>query len=183
MGIPMCVLKAVQNERESLERGETMRALELPPRLHLIAGWVPKGTRLADVGTDHAYLPNWLRLHGKIREAIASDLRPGPLERARNTGRLYGTDGIEYRLCSGLSGIRPSEVDTIVIAGMGGETILSILKAAPWTADGQRFYYHAGSAGAGSRHLIYGYGSQSRKGEADANTDLGRRLPFAGSFG
>ena len=51
-----------------------MRALELPPRLHLIAGWVPKGTRLADVGTDHAYLPNWLRLHGKIREAIASDL-------------------------------------------------------------------------------------------------------------
>ena len=137
MGIPMCVLKAVQNERESLERGETMRALELPPRLHLIAGWVPKGTRLADVGTDHAYLPNWLRLHGKIREAIASDLRPGPLERARNTGRLYGTDGIEYRLCSGLSGIRPSEVDTIVIAGMGGETILSILKAAPWTADGR----------------------------------------------
>ena len=136
MGIPMCVLKAVQNERESLERGEAMRALELPPRLHLIAGWVPKGTRLADVGTDHAYLPNWLRLHGKIREAIASDLRPGPLERARNTGRLYGTDGIEYRLCSGLSGIRPSEVDTIVIAGMGGETILSILKAAPWTADG-----------------------------------------------
>ena len=112
----MCVLKAVQNERESLERGETMRALELPPRLHLIAGWVPEGTRLADVGTDHAYLPNWLRLHGKIREAIASDLRPGPLERARNTGRLYGTDGIEYRLCSGLSGIRPSEVDTIVIA-------------------------------------------------------------------
>ena len=137
MGSPICVLNPVRNERtKPPERGETMRALELPPRLRLIAGWVPEGAYLADVGTDHAYLPNWLRLHGKIREAIASDLRPGPLERARNTGRLYGTDGIEYRLCSGLSGIRPSEVDTIVIAGMGGETILSILKAAPWTADG-----------------------------------------------
>lgn len=52
-------------------------------------------------------------------------------------GSLYGTDNIEYRLCNGLAGIRPSEVDTVTIAGMGGETILSILKDAPWTADGQ----------------------------------------------
>ena len=59
------------------------------------------------------------------------------MERAKATGKLYGTDNIEYRLCSGLSGIRPTEADTIVIAGMGGETILSILKDAPWTADGQ----------------------------------------------
>lgn len=114
-----------------------MRALELPPRLRLIAGWVPEGAYLADVGTDHGYLPTWLRLRGTIRGAVASDLRPGPLERAKATGRLYGTDRIEYRLCNGLGGIRPSEVDTIVMAGMGGETILSILDAAPWTADGQ----------------------------------------------
>ena len=114
-----------------------MRALELPPRLQLIADWVPKGAYLADVGTDHAYLPNWLRLRGAIRRAVASDLRSGPLERARATGKLYGTDNIEYRLCSGLSGIRPSEADTIVIAGMGGETILSILKDARWTSDGR----------------------------------------------
>ena len=114
-----------------------MRALELPPRLRLIAGWVPEGAYLADVGTDHGYLPTWLRLQGKIRGAVASDLRPGPLERAKETGSLYGTDNIEYRLCNGLAGIRPSEVDTVTIAGMGGETILSILKAAPWTADGQ----------------------------------------------
>lgn len=45
-----------------------MRALELPPRLRLIAGWVPEGAYLADVGTDHGYLPTWLRLQGKIRE-------------------------------------------------------------------------------------------------------------------
>ena len=91
-----------------------MRALELPPRLRLIAGWVPEGAYLADVGTDHAYLPNWLRLRGTIRRAVASDLRPGPLERAKATGKLYGTDNIEYRLCSGLSGIRPTEADTIL---------------------------------------------------------------------
>ena len=114
-----------------------MRALELPPRLRLIAGWVPEGAYLADVGTDHGYLPTWLRLQGKIQGAVASDLRPGPLERAKVAGSLYGTDNIEYRLCNGLAGIRPSEVDTVTIAGMGGETILSILKAAPWTADGQ----------------------------------------------
>ena len=138
MGNPICVLNPVRNERtKPPERGETMRALELPPRLQLIAGWVPEGAYLADVGTDHAYLPNWLRLRGTIRRAVASDLRPGPLERAKATGKLYGTDNIEYRLCSGLSGIRPTEADTIVIAGMGGETILSILKDAPWTADGQ----------------------------------------------
>lgn len=53
-----------------------MRALELPPRLRLIAGWVPEGAYLADVGTDHGYLPTWLRLQGKIRGAVASDLRP-----------------------------------------------------------------------------------------------------------
>ena len=114
-----------------------MRALELPPRLKRIADWVPQGTRLADVGTDHGYLPTWLRMEGIIPSAIASDLRSGPLERARATGRLYGTDGIDYRLCSGLSGIRPSEADTIVIAGMGGENIVSILQSAPWTADGR----------------------------------------------
>lgn len=114
-----------------------MRALELPPRLRLIAGWVPEGAYLADVGTDHGYLPTWLRLRGTIRGAVASDLRSGPLERAKATGALYGVDRIEYRLCSGLADIRPTEVDTIVIAGMGGETMLSILEAAPWTADGQ----------------------------------------------
>ena len=74
-----------------------MRALELPPRLRLIAGWVPEGAYLADVGTDHGYLPTWLRLHGKIQGAVASDLRPGPLERAKVTGSLYGTDRSEER--------------------------------------------------------------------------------------
>ena len=114
-----------------------MRQLELSPRLQLLADWVPQGARLADVGTDHAYLPVWLTLHGRVTSAIASDLRKGPLERARETGWTYGAEGIDYRLGDGLAFIRPEEADTIVIAGMGGENIASILAAAPWTADGR----------------------------------------------
>lgn len=113
-----------------------MRHLELSPRLRLLAGWVRPGARIADVGTDHAYLPVWLTLHGRVASAIASDLREGPLARARETGKNCGAAGIDFRLCDGLSGIRPDEADTIVIAGMGGENIAAILAAAPWTADG-----------------------------------------------
>ena len=111
------------------------RGLELTPRLRRLADWVPLGTRLADIGTDHAYLPVWLVLEGRVASAIASDLRPGPLQRAKETAKTYGTE-IDCRLCNGLTCITPDEVDTIVIAGMGGETIAAILSAAPWTAKG-----------------------------------------------
>lgn len=108
--------------------------MELSPRLMSIARKVPEGARLVDVGTDHGRLPVWLLLRGRISRAIAADLREGPLERARETARLYGqTEGISFRLCDGLAGIKPEEADTVVIAGMGGETIASILEAAPWT--------------------------------------------------
>ena len=107
--------------------------LELSPRLRLVADLVPQGARLADVGTDHAYLPACLLLEGKIPWAIASDLRQGPLSRAKETARQYGCgDKMAFRLCNGLVGIRPGEVDAVVIAGMGGETIAQILEAAPW---------------------------------------------------
>lgn len=113
-----------------------MKTLELTPRLQLLADMTPPGTRLADVGTDHAYLPIWLKLHGCVVSAIACDLRQGPLARARETGRTYGADGIAYRLGNGLACVAPEEADTIVIAGMGGENIAAILERAPWTADG-----------------------------------------------
>ena len=112
--------------------------LELTPRLRQIAAWVRQGAHLADVGTDHAYLPVWLTLQGRVASAIASDLRRGPLDRARETGRRYGVgDRITFRLGNGLAAVAPEECDTIVIAGMGGENIAQILAAAPWTADGR----------------------------------------------
>lgn len=110
-----------------------MRRPELSPRLRMVGELVPAGARLADVGTDHAYLPAALILEGKIPWAIAADLRRGPLDRARATVQEYGLTGkVAFRLCNGLTGIQPDEVDAVAIAGMGGETIAAILSAAPW---------------------------------------------------
>lgn len=113
-----------------------MRRPELSPRLRMVGELVPPGARLADVGTDHAYLPAALILEGKIPWAIAADLRRGPLDRARATVREYALTGkIAFRLCDGLTGIWPDEADAVVIAGMGGETIAAILSAAPWVRE------------------------------------------------
>lgn len=110
--------------------------MELSPRLQAVADQVPEGAVFADIGTDHAYLPVWLLLNGRIDHAIAADLREGPLARARETAAQYGvTDRVSFRLCDGLTGIRAGETDMIAIAGMGGETIASILAAAPWTRE------------------------------------------------
>ena len=110
-----------------------MRNMELSPRLRSVAELVPRGARFADVGTDHAYLPVWLLQRGVISCAVVSDLRQGPLDRARSTAEKYGLTGrMDFRLCDGLSAIRPDEADTIAIAGMGGETVAAILAAAPW---------------------------------------------------
>jgi len=113
-----------------------MRGPELSPRLRMVGELVPLGARLVDVGTDHAYLPSALILEGKIPWALAADLRQGPLDRARATVREYGLTGkVAFRLCDGLTGVQPCEVDAAVIAGMGGETIAAILSAAPWVRE------------------------------------------------
>lgn len=110
-----------------------MKKLELSPRLSAVAQLIPHGARLADVGTDHAYLPVWLLQHGRIRSAVVSDLRAGPLARARATAENFGcVDQMQFCLCDGLSQIAPDAADTVVIAGMGGETIAGILYAASW---------------------------------------------------
>lgn len=113
-----------------------MKKLELTPRLQAVASFVPKGARLADIGTDHAYLPVSLLLEGHIPSAVAADLRKGPLDRARQTAMEYGcTDKVTFRLCDGLSGVKSYETDAIAIAGMGGETIAEILSAARWVKE------------------------------------------------
>lgn len=110
------------------------KELPLQPRLALLASLVPQDASVADVGTDHGYLPVYLLQQKRICRAIASDINALPLEHARRTALAYGvTEGITFRLCAGLTAIAPQEVDTVIIAGMGGETILSILKDAPWT--------------------------------------------------
>ena len=114
-----------------------MKQLQLQPRLQLLAELIPQGSRLADVGTDHGYVPVYLIQRSLINTAIASDIGAEPLQHAVNTAAEYGVQGIDFRLCPGLDAIAPEECDTILIAGMGGETIITILENAPWTRRGE----------------------------------------------
>ena len=114
-----------------------MNTITLSPRLAAVAKSVPAGARLIDVGTDHAMLPVYLAQTGRIAHAFASDIRPGPLTAARALVAKTGTgDVIDLRLTDGLCGFTRPDGDTVTIAGMGGETMTSILSAAPWVRDG-----------------------------------------------
>lgn len=117
--------------------------MRLPPighRLKAIVPFVRESTRIADIGTDHAYLPAYLLLTGRIRHAIAADIAVGPLQKAAATVAAYGlsADQIELRQSDGLSAICPDETDDIILAGMGGDLIVDILAAAPWLRDSQK---------------------------------------------
>lgn len=104
--------------------------MHLDKRLQAVASLVPQGSRLADIGTDHAYLPVWLVRNGAIASAVAGDIASGPCQAARATVAMYATaDKIAVRQGSGLAVLAPGEADCIAICGMGGSTIISILAA------------------------------------------------------
>lgn len=103
--------------------------MELSKRMTAVASMVSKGGRMVDVGTDHAYIPIYLVRNGLVARAIAADIRTGPLSRAKENVMAYGLDKlIDCRLSDGLSQVNHDEVDSIVIAGMGGDLITQILK-------------------------------------------------------
>lgn len=88
---------------------------------------------MADIGTDHGYLPIWLIRTGAVPRALASDINPGPLDAARRHAGLYGVgDRLRLVQSDGLSAIIPEDAEDIVIAGMGGELILHIIESTPW---------------------------------------------------
>lgn len=102
-------------------------------RLELIASILPHGRGFADVGTDHGYLPVYMAQHGYSGKIIASDINEGPLSTAVASARQAGVeDRICFRMCDGLDGCGSEELDTVVIAGMGGDTICGILDRADW---------------------------------------------------
>lgn len=112
------------------------RCFSLPPRLQTVADLVPQGQPLADIGTDHGRLPAWLLLHDRIPCAVATDLRPGPLSKAQELAKRWALeDKLSFRLCDGLTALSPKEAETIVIAGMGGETIAEIMAAVSWARE------------------------------------------------
>jgi len=111
--------------------------VKLTLRLAAIADLIVPGSRLVDVGTDHALLPVWLLAEGVCPFVIATDVAPGPLEAARRSaGREGVSTGIDFRLADGLDAVMAHEVDTVVIAGMGGETMQGIIARAPWLKSG-----------------------------------------------
>ena len=102
-------------------------------RLQAICSLICQGRGVVDVGTDHGYIPVALAQNGYAGKIIASDIRPGPLQAARNSAESAEVeDKIEFLLCDGLDGCEKSVIDTIVIAGMGGDTICGILDRAEW---------------------------------------------------
>lgn len=102
-------------------------------RLEAIYALIGEGKGLVDVGTDHGYIPTALAQSGYAGNIIASDIKPGPLQAARRSATSAGVeDKIHFILCDGLDGCDPSAIDTILIAGMGGDTICGILDRAEW---------------------------------------------------
>lgn len=107
-----------------------MNINQLSERLAMVASYVPQDTVLADIGSDHAYLPCYLMNKGKIKRAIAGEVVKGPFESALRNVQLNGlSDRIEVRLADGLQAIESADaVETVTIAGMGGTLIATILQ-------------------------------------------------------
>ena len=109
--------------------------IPLSPRLQVCAGFVAPGDRVADVGCDHGYLSIYLLTQGIARSVIASDINEMPLQSAVRNAEKYGVrDKISFHLSNGVERI-PRDFDTLVCAGMGADTMISILEAAPWLRD------------------------------------------------
>ena len=106
--------------------------MRLDKRLSAVAEFVGHGAKLVDVGTDHGKLPIYLMPTGKVSFAVASDKNEGPLFFAReNINRAGLEKKISVRLTNGLNSVQPGEVDTVVVAGMGGALIKEILASSP----------------------------------------------------
>lgn len=106
----------------------SMKNVQLSDRLRAVASLASSGSRIADVGCDHGYIPIYLYLEGRIPGAIAMDVNRGPLLRAEQHIREYGLGKyIETRLSDGVKALAPGEADTVIIAGMGGPLMEKIL--------------------------------------------------------
>lgn len=109
---------------------------KLSKRLLAVASMVKKSAIIADVGTDHGYLPVYLIEQGVINKAVALDVNEGPLSSCRALIEKNQLEGkIQARISNGLDCLHPDECDTIIIAGMGAELISDILSRHSWIRD------------------------------------------------
>ncbi len=107
----------------------------------MCADFVRQNARLADIGTDHAYLPLWLCLNGTCPSAIAADINPDPLSRGQAAIMNFNAEHlISTRLSNGLENIGENEADDFVIAGMGGELIAAILDSCTYAKNSEKHF-------------------------------------------
>ncbi len=102
--------------------------MQLSIRLSAIASFVPKGSYVIDVGTDHAYIPIYLVEQGIAKACLATDINKGPLEKARKNLAFHGIQNVSLRQTNGLEGIEIGTGDVVMISGMGGYLTIEILK-------------------------------------------------------
>lgn len=111
--------------------------IPVSPRLQACCSLIKPGDRVADIGCDHGYLGIYLLKNGIAKSVIASDINEGPLQSAvRNSEKFGVRDKMTFYLSDGAQNI-PREFDTLVCAGMGGDTMVSILTSAPWLKSEQ----------------------------------------------
>ena len=138
--------------------------LPLSTRLLACAGFVNKGDRVADIGCDHGYLSIHLLTQGIARSCIASDVAKGPLQSAMDNARKFGvSENITFHLSDGVQSI-PRDFDTLVCAGMGGDTMIHILQSAPWLKNEQyRLILQCQSKRPELRRWLYDHGFAIRR--------------------
>ena len=120
-----------------MEKGADIMAISY--RLKYIADLVTPGYIVADIGTDHGYVPLYLLKEGRIPYAIGVDLSRGSLQKAReNAVRFRLSEKMDLRPGDGLSPVRPGEAQSIIICGMGGILMRRILEEGRDTALGAR---------------------------------------------
>ena len=138
--------------------------IPLSTRLLACAGFVNKGDRVADIGCDHGYLSIHLLTNNIARSCIASDVAKGPLQSAMDNARKFGVqENITFHLSDGVQSI-PRDFDTLVCAGMGGDTMIHILESAPWLQNQQyRLILQCQSKRPELRKWLYDHGFAIRR--------------------
>ena len=132
--------------------------IPLSTRLAACCAYIKPGDRVADIGCDHGYLSIYLLKNSIASRAYACDVAEGPLQSARRNAVKYGVaDKLSFYLSDGVKNV-PRDFDTLVCAGMGGDTMVSILSAAPWLKDDRyRLILQCQS----KRELLRGYLSEN----------------------
>ncbi len=146
--------------------------LTLNNRLSVCADLVTKGGTAVDVGTDHAYLATYLVLNNISKNVIACDINEKPLNTARQTLERYNvSDRIKLLKSDGLKNVPDENVTDVIIAGMGGELISSIIENAQWLKRGTNIIAQPMTKAEALRKWLYenGYKILSEKAVTDEN--------------